>query len=41
MVNLSNYTKANFNEFDINLVQKEVDGGEISKEQIDSIGSHT
>ena len=40
MVNLSNYTKANFNEFDINLVQKEVDGGEISKEQIDSIGSH-
>lgn len=41
MVNLSNYTKTNSNEFDINLVQKEVDGGEISKEQIDSIGSLT
>ena len=37
MINIENFDSPCFDEFDINLVQKEVDGGNIAKEQIDLI----
>ena len=37
MINLSNFDSPVFENYDINLVQKEVDGGMISREQIDGI----
>ena len=40
MIDISNFTKHSFDNFDINLCQKEVDGGEISFEKIDEIRMH-
>ena len=37
MIDKTNFNSSSFEYFDINLVQKEVDGGNIQKEQIDSI----
>lgn len=37
MITIENFDSASFDEYDINLVQKEVDGGIITVEQIDSI----
>lgn len=37
MINLSNFDSPVFENYDINLVQKEVDGGRISREQIEGI----
>ena len=37
MIDKTNFNSSSFDSFDINLVQKEVDGGNIQKEQIDSI----
>lgn len=40
MIDINNYTHHSLESFDLNLLQKEVDGGVISFEQIDEIANH-
>ena len=39
MVDIGNFSSTSFENFDINLVQKEVDGGSVSVDQIEEDGS--